>query len=807
MAVAEAASPAAPAAQACAANGEPPAGTEEQAAAPAVAEELPADAVQDASPAENTANLDPTAAPIPSQAHLPPRTRAGKSLRASKKEKKRQKLEAAFKDYFHFSESLSRIPPHRVLAINRGERARILRVKIELDLEAVLATAEKCLLAADHPFHSFLSACLRDALQRLILPSLERETRRELTEAAEQHAVDVFIRNLRKLLLQPPVHGHRVLAVDPGFRNGCKLIALDEFGNVLGHDILHVVGRDERRQEARGKVAQMVRQYGLSVVAIGNGTGCRETEQLVADVITHELADTDVAYVVVNEAGASVYSTSPVGREELPDYDPVLRSAISIGRRLLDPLSELVKINPANIGVGLYQHDVKAKHLRESLDAVVESCVNYVGVDANTASPALLRYVSGLNQLTARRVYEFRREHGPFRVREDLKKVPGFGEATFVQAAGFLKIRDGDEPLDATWIHPESYDIAGRVLEKLDADVDVLRTAVARATAPAPPSSPAATTTDDTTADMVVESGPVLSAETNAGEAVASIAAAPATVVAGDREAAEPAAATDGQADISSAARASQAETFEEALAVEARQQARARLADKVANVSVHDLAVELGAGEMLLRDILVALTRFGRDPREDLPPPVFRRGIMKLEDLKPGMELTGSVLNVVDFGAFVDIGLTESGLVHISRLADRYIRDPHEVVGVGDTLKVWVLDVDRERRRVSLTAVPPGTERKRPEPKPKSSLNLKPPAPASSAPVKSLPPPPRQRGRPPAKRARVGKGRSWTANTSLPAKPLTKAMEEGKEPLRSFGDLLQFYEKKHQSDSDTTDE
>ena len=288
-----------------------------------------------------------------------------------------------------------------------------------------------------------------------------------MTDRAETHAVSVFARNLRNLLLQPPVHNRRVLAVDPGFKSGCKLAALDQFGNLLGHDVIYLIGnKPERKEEAKQKALNLIRQHELTVVAIGNGTACRETEEFFAELLSSELKDQGVAYVIVNEAGASVYSTSQLGREEFPEYDATLRGAVSIGRRLLDPLSELVKIEPANIGVGLYQHDVKAKHLEASLDEVVESCVNYVGVDVNTASPALLRYVSGLNQLTARRVYEYRREHGPFRSREQLREVPGFGDATFIQAAGFLKIAGGDNPLDATWIHPESYRSATTVMEQ-----------------------------------------------------------------------------------------------------------------------------------------------------------------------------------------------------------------------------------------------------------------------------------------------------------------------------------------------------
>jgi uncharacterized protein len=366
------------------------------------------------------------------------RKEAARREREAKKAKKEDWLSHEFRDYFKYEEQLSRIPPHRVLAINRGERAKILRVKIDCDTEEMTRVAEEMLAPKDHPHGEFLRGCARDALARLILPSLEREVRRELTEYAESHAVEVFAKNLRNLLLQPPISGRRVMALDPGFKSGCKIAVLDEFGSLLDHGVVHLVGKAERKQEARAKIIEIIRSHSVKVLAIGNGTACRETEEFVADIIATDLKDDGVAYVIVNEAGASVYSTSPLGREELPQYDATLRGAISIGRRLQDPLSELVKIDPANIGVGLYQHDVKAKHLRTSLDAVVESCVNYVGVDLNTASPALLRYVSGLNQLTARRLYDFRTTNGPFKRREQLKEVPGFGEATFVQAAGFL---------------------------------------------------------------------------------------------------------------------------------------------------------------------------------------------------------------------------------------------------------------------------------------------------------------------------------------------------------------------------------
>jgi uncharacterized protein len=656
-----------------------------------------------------------------------------------------EKQAQGFRDFFAYSEQLERVPPHRVLAINRGEKAKMLRVKVEADQEAMQQATDELLTPAEHPHGDFLRGCGRDALARLVFPSLEREVRRELTDWAEAHAVQVFARNLRNLLLQAPVRGRRVLAVDPGFKSGCKLAALDEFGALLGNAVIHLVGKPERREQGKQKLIELVKQNELNLIAIGNGTACREAESLVGELLAGELADSGIAYVIANEAGASVYSTSPLGREEFPEYDATLRSAISIGRRVQDPLSELVKIDPANLGVGLYQHDVRAKHLRTSLDAVVESCVNFVGVDLNTASPSLLRYVSGLNQLTARRLFDYRTQQGPFRNREQLKEVPGFGEATFVQAAGFLKI-SGDNPLDSTWIHPESYPLAERVLSKLEA----------------------------TTTDLA------------------------------DKEAV-------------------------------------ARLSEKTSNVDVTALAPELGAGDLLLKDILAQLTRPGRDPREDLPPPMFKKGVLKLEDLTPGMELVGAVLNVVDFGAFVDIGLHDTGLIHISQLANKYVRDPHEIVSVGDIVKVWVHEIDKTRRRVSLTMLPPGTERftppqrgqqrsahqphaapgqpsgdgqnsgapprtdrsrrgARPKPERRGAQSVGAPAgsgPAAESAGQHASSPgsghaqhhgkPKFRAHAPAKPPRPPK----------PLRPLTNDMKAGKEPLRTFGDLKQFLDLK----------
>jgi uncharacterized protein len=612
------------------------------------------------------------------------------------------KDERHYRDYFDFAEHIDRVPPHRALAINRGERARLLKVRIEGPDDEMRSAAEEVLVSPDHPHAEFLRGCARDALQRLVLPSLEREIRREITEACEEHAVAVFARNLRNLLLQPPVPARRVLAIDPGFKSGCKAAVIDECGNPVAYAVLHIIGQKEKKEAAAKKIVELATTHACTVIAIGNGTAGREVESLVADLVAGELKPHDVEYVIVNEAGASVYSTSAYAREELPGHEAAVRGSISIGRRLQDPLSELVKIEPANIGVGLYQHDVKARHLHASLDAVVESCVNYVGVDINTASPALLRYVSGLNQATAKNLHEWRAQHGPFSSRRQLLEVPGFGEAAFVQAAGFLKIPGAANPFDATWIHPESYAVAEKVLERLGGTVE----------------------------DLASRPG---------AEA----------------------------------------------------------LAERAAALDLETVAAELGVGRLLLADIVDQLSRPGRDPRDDLPKPFFKKGVLKLEDLEVGMELLGAVLNVVDFGVFVDIGLHDSGMVHISQLSTRYVRDPHDVVSVGQIVQVWVLELDKARRRVALTMIEPGTEAKRPPRAEKRPAAPPRPAAAEASPASPRPPRPREAARPP----HGPRTRTYTAAPKKPVKPITKEMREGKEPLRTFGDLKQFLESREAQD------
>ncbi len=506
------------------------------------------------------------------------------------------------------------------------------------------------------------------------------------------------------------------------------------------------------RELAIQKIADMIRKFNITVIAIGNGTGCRETEEAVSKMIAEQFkdssADAGLAYVIVNEAGASVYSASPIAKEEFPNYDLMLRGAVSIGRRLQDPLNELVKIEPASLGVGMYQHDLKNKQLQETLTEVVESCVNFVGVDLNSATPPILRYVAGLNQMTARRIYDFRRENGPFRNREDLKKVVGFGEVAFTHSAGFLKITGGENPLDATWIHPESYGPAQKVLEKLGFGVDDLKNP----------------------------------------EKVKEIAAK---------------------------------------IAEEKIGELASRFASELAGTSDE-------IGLFAIRDILESLQRPGRDPRETLPKPIFKKGVLHMDDLSVGMELTGTVLNVVDFGAFVDIGLHDSGLVHISQMANRFLRDAHEKVAVGDTVRVWVMEVDPKRHRISLTMLPPGTEKQAPQRREERRERPdRPPQHQAPRPKNEGDAPPRQnRGphdpsrhegaaRPGGDRAKrderrrggSGGGRDGrndqrrddrrggqervprtfvAAPKEKELKPISEDMKKGKEPMRSFGDLAQ---------------
>jgi len=532
--------------------------------------------------------------------------------------------------YYEFNEEITKLVPHRILALNRAEREEVLRVAISLPYEqAQQRITEHYPIKRTSPFTQVLAEAMEDGYKRLLAPAMEREVRVELTRRAEEHAMHIFAANLRNLLLQPPLRGKKVLGIDPGFRTGCKLTVIDETGRYITSDTLYLYQEAKARQQLR----QMLSDYAISVIAIGNGTASRETEQLVAGLL-RELeeehgSENKIGYVIVNEAGASVYSASEAAREEFPTLDATQRGTISIARRLQDPLAELVKIDPKAVGVGLYQHDVDQKELAAMLERVVVSCVNFAGVEVNSASAALLKHVSGINTRVANAIVKYREAHGSFKSRQELQKVPGLGPATFVQAAGFLKIASGIEPLDNTFIHPESYDATRSLLEILPAG----------------------------------ENG-----KTKPAERIAQF---------------------------------RQFTRLQSSLGGMMRKKKGAASGEDAAWA---DLAARVGMGLPTLQDILENLEKPGLDPRDSLPPPLLRHDVLKIEDLQPEMILQGTIRNVVDFGAFVDIGVKQDGLVHVSELADRFVRDPLSVVAVGQVVQVRVLNVDKQRGRVQLS-------------------------------------------------------------------------------------------------------
>ncbi len=512
--------------------------------------------------------------------------------------------------YYDYSEPVNSIPPHRILAINRGENEGVLKVSIDVDNQKMIGLIEELYLKnLNSIFTEYLRAAIADSFQRLIFPSIQREVRSALTEKADEHAINVFAENLRNLLLQPPVRGKIIMGIDPGYRTGCKVAVIDQTGKYLEGATIYPHPPQERYLEAKSIVRQLADKHQVDVIAIGNGTASRETEMMVAELIREMKDERKVEYIIVNEAGASVYSASKVAQEEFPDLEAAMRGNISIARRLLDPLAELVKIDPKHIGVGLYQHDVNQKRLAEALHQVVESAVNMVGVNLNTASVSLLKYVSGLTSRTAASIVKYRDEHGPFRNREELKKVDGIGEIAFQQAAGFLRIPDGDNPLDNTSIHPESYQATQKLLEKFQIE------------------------------------------DINAGG-----------------------------------------------------KQLRAKIKSEVKDLS--ELLEELGIGEPTFNDILDNLEKPGLDPRDELPKPIFKSDVLKMEDLREGMILKGTVRNVVDFGAFVDIGVKQDGLVHVSRMAKKFVKNPYELLSVVDVIEVKVISIDLERGRIGLSMV-----------------------------------------------------------------------------------------------------
>ncbi|KAA6449130.1 Tex family protein [Bacillus atrophaeus] len=523
---------------------------------------------------------------------------AGKSADADEKN--------VYEMYYEYEEPIPKVVPHRVLAVNRGEKEDILKVSIEPPADVIKAYLEKQIIKQrTTPVKDILLDTIEDSYKRLIQPAIEREIRKELSEKADAQAIHIFSENLRKLLLQPPMKGKVVLGVDPAFRTGCKLAVADETGKVLKIDVIYPHAPVKKTKEAQEKVKAILEDYQVEVVAIGNGTASRETEQFIVDV----LKDTprDIYYLIVNEAGASVYSASELAREEFPGLQVEERSAVSIARRLQDPLAELVKIDPKSVGVGQYQHDVSQKNLNDSLRFVVETVVNQVGVNVNTASAALLQYVAGLSKSVAGNVVKKRDELGKFSTRKELKGIPRLGAKTYEQCIGFLRVPDGTEPLDRTGIHPESYKETKTLLKKLQLTTEQIGTA---------------------------------------------------------------------------------------------------ELKEKISKLNLSETARELEIGEITLKDICEQLTRPERDPRDEVPKPLLKTDVLQLEDLKEGMELQGTVRNVVDFGAFVDIGVKQDGLVHISKLSHQFVKHPLDVVSVGDIVTVWVEGVDAQKGRVSLSMV-----------------------------------------------------------------------------------------------------
>ena len=524
------------------------------------------------------------------------------TTKASKPEEK-----SNYEMYYEYQEAIKYIPSHRILAINRGEKEDFLKVKVEKPEDKILNYIEKDIIKGDTQYTELLKSTIQDSFKRLIEPSIDREIRSDLTEKAEDKAIKVFGKNSKQLLLGAPIKGKTVMGFDPAYRTGCKIAIIDETGKLLDYTTVYPTEPQNDVEGAKKELLKLIEKDKIDMIAIGNGTASRESEMFVAEMIKE--TNREVNYVIVSEAGASVYSASKLATEEYPDINVSIRGAISIARRLQDPLAELVKIDPKAIGVGQYQHDVNQKKLAESLTGVVEDSVNKVGVDVNTATPSLLSYVSGINKTIAKNIVKYRDENGKLKSRKQLLKVPKLGKVAFEQCAGFLRILDGDNPIEVTAVHPESYEATENLLKLIGFNKEDLK----------------------------------------------------------DKEKLE-------------------------------------QLRLKLKNVNIKEMSEKLNIGEMTLSDIIEELSKPGRDPREDMPKPILRSDVLKLEDLKEGMVLTGTVRNVIDFGAFVDIGVKHDGLVHISELSDKFIKNPSEVVSVGDIVKVKVIKIDKERQKVGLS-------------------------------------------------------------------------------------------------------
>ena len=592
--------------------------------------------------------------------------------------------------YYDSSEALAKIPNHRVLAVNRGEKEKKLKVRVETEPERMAAIIEKKEIKGTSIFEKALQDTAADAYKRLIAPSVEREMRNRLTERAETEAVKVFARNTENLLMVPPVRNKRVIAIDPGYRTGCKVAALDGSGKLRAYATIYPTKPREDKAGAARILRKLSDKYGCDVIVIGNGTASRETEEFVAEFIRDN--NLDIQYTIVNEAGASVYSASKLASEEYPDLDVTTRGAMSLGRRLQDPLAELVKIDPKHIGVGQYQHDINQKQLETALKGVVENCVNRVGVDLNTASPSLLSYVAGINGTVAKNIVAYREENGLFKNRKELLKVPKLGKKAYEQCAGFLRISGGTEPLDSTAVHPESYEAARAMMARLGISGEQL----------------AAGGVGQAIDEKILEAYPAGNKGRTGGKPAKG---------AGAVKAAAGKSINGKVADASARGKGKTLNSFAALAALNRAETKQNRRPDReekkpeqtgpdphILKRSIDLMAEDLGIGRPTLTDIIEEMKKPGRDPREDAPAVIFRSDVRSFEDLEPGIEMTGTVRNVVDFGAFVDIGVKQDGLVHISELSDRFVSNPMDVVSVGDTVRVKVLSVDQEKKKISLT-------------------------------------------------------------------------------------------------------
>ena len=597
---------------------------------------------------------------------------------------KDEKAESVYEMYYNFEEPVNKILGHRVLALNRGEAEKFLTVKITAPEEQILRFLEKKTITKDNPETTpALQAVCKDSYDRLIAPAIERDIRNELTEKAEDSAIGVFGKNLEQLLMQPPIAGKTVLGWDPAFRTGCKLAIVDATGKVLDTKVIYPTAPQNKVEEAKAELKKLIKKYDVDLISVGNGTASRESEQVIVELIKE--LDKPVQYVIVNEAGASVYSASKLATEEFPQFDVGQRSAASIARRLQDPLAELVKIDPQSIGVGQYQHDMNQKKLGEALSGVVEDCVNKVGVDLNTASAPLLTYISGITKVIAKNIVDYREENGKFESRDQLLKVPKLGPKAYEQCAGFLRIHDGKNALDDTSVHPESYEAAEKLMDKLGLTMDDVREAQKKTAKDINAAKKAESEGKQKPAKKQKKEQKVFIKNTNTAMGAALAAALNGTSL-GSSDAA---ASKDNDKQAKGASDNGKAAVGGSLLK---------RVGDK------KKLAEELGVGEITLTDILSELEKPSRDPRESMPAPILRSDVMDMKDLKPGMILKGTVRNIVDFGAFVDIGVHQDGLVHISQITDRYIKHPLDAVSVGDIVDVQVIEVDVKKQRIGLT-------------------------------------------------------------------------------------------------------